>query len=143
MKNGDTPDPRIISTGTLGGIDIQEIKGQRWEYVLAFSFFLGCLGIDRFITGSWKLGILKLITIGGFGIWYLVDLVLIGTENFKDKDGNYIVRYAEERQALSRNSSKDSASSVAKALEEFNDLKLKGIITDQEFKEKKAELLGK
>ena len=80
------------SIGTVAGIDVSEIKGQRWEYVLAFSFFFGFLGVDRFITGRWVLGLLKLFTIGGIGIWYLVDLILIGTENFKDGDGNYILR---------------------------------------------------
>lgn len=47
--------------------------------IVAFilSFFLGGLGIDRFYVGDVLLGVLKLITCGGFGIWWLVDLFLI------------------------------------------------------------------
>ena len=86
------------------------------------------------------LGLFKLFTIGGIGIWYLVDLILIGTENFKDGDGNYILRYRDEALAMNR-TQKESQMSVAQALEEFNDLKKKGIITEEEFQKKKAELL--
>ena len=128
------------SIGTVAGIDVSEIKGQRWEYVLAFSFFFGFLGVDRFITGRWVLGLLKLFTIGGIGIWYLVDLILIGTENFKDGDGNYILRYRDEVVAMNR-TQKESQTSVAQALEEFDDLRKKGIITEEEFQKKKADLL--
>ena len=86
------------------------------------------------------LGLLKLFTIGGFGIWYLVDLILIGTENFKDGDGNYILRYRDEALAMNR-TQKESQTSVAQALEEFDDLRKKGIITEEEFQKKKADLL--
>jgi hypothetical protein len=90
--------------------------------------------------GFWVLGLLKLFTIGGFGIWYLVDLILIGTENFKDGDGNYILRYRDEALAMNR-TQKESQMSVAQALEEFDDLRKKGIITEEEFQKKKADLL--
>ncbi|MBU4690779.1 TM2 domain-containing protein [Mycoplasma zalophi] len=46
---------------------------------LLVSFFLGGLGIDRFMKGQIGLGVLKLITGGGFGIWWLIDLILIAT----------------------------------------------------------------
>ena len=129
------------SVGFVDGIDVSEIKAQRWEYVLAFSFFFGFLGIDRFITGRWLTGILKLITFGGFGIWYLVDLILLGTENFKDADGNYILRYRDEAAAIGK-SLKESQPSIAQALENFDDLRKKGIITEEEFQKKKEELLN-
>jgi TM2 domain-containing membrane protein YozV len=55
---------------------------------LILSIFLGELGIDRFYLGYIGLGILKLITCGGFGIWWLIDLILIATGKLKPKDGS-------------------------------------------------------
>lgn len=44
---------------------------------LIISFLVGEFGIDRFYLGQIGLGILKLITCGGFGIWWLIDLFLV------------------------------------------------------------------
>ena len=52
------------------------------------SILLGELGIDRFYLGYTGLGILKLITGGGFGIWWLVDIILIATGKLTAKDGS-------------------------------------------------------
>lgn len=59
---------------------------------LILSIFLGELGIDRFYLGYIGTGILKLITCGGFGIWWLIDLIMIATDKLKPKDGS---EYAE------------------------------------------------
>ena len=59
---------------------------------LILSIFLGELGIDRFYLGYIGTGILKLITCGGFGIWWLIDLIMIATGKLKTKDGS---EYAE------------------------------------------------
>lgn len=45
--------------------------------LIIFSYLFGFLGLDRMYLGCWGTGILKLITLGGFGIWYLIDLILI------------------------------------------------------------------
>lgn len=43
------------------------------------------IGVDRFIMGKVGTGILKLITLGGFGVWWLIDLILIATKyHFKN-----------------------------------------------------------
>lgn len=46
--------------------------------MLLISIFLGGLGVDRFMLGQTGAGIGKLITCGGCGIWWLIDLFLIG-----------------------------------------------------------------
>ena len=49
------------------------------------SIVFGWFGVDRFLMGHVGLGILKLITFGGLGIWWLVDWILIATKyEFKD-----------------------------------------------------------
>ena len=50
-------------------------------------FFLGAFGIHRFYVGKIGTGILMLITLGGLGIWTLIDFIIIVTGNFKDKEG--------------------------------------------------------
>ncbi len=54
--------------------------------LLLFSIFLGNYGVDRFLLGETGLGVLKLLTCGGFGIWWLVDMFLILG---KTKEWNY------------------------------------------------------
>ena len=46
--------------------------------VWVVSFFFGYLGLDRFMVGSIGAGVVKLLTFGGFGLWWFIDLFLIG-----------------------------------------------------------------
>ena len=45
--------------------------------MLVLSILVGELGVDRFLLGEVGLGVLKLITCGGCGVWWLVDLFLV------------------------------------------------------------------
>ncbi len=65
---------------------------KKWMVALLFSIFLGGFGVDRFYMGYTFLGILKLITFGGFGIWWLIDLILIAVGELKDASGNELAR---------------------------------------------------
>ena len=53
---------------------------------LLLSIFLGGLGIDRFYLGYTGLGIAKLLTLGGCGVWSLIDLILIAMRNIPDSN---------------------------------------------------------
>jgi hypothetical protein len=72
-----------FQAGDLSGV----FSDKEWLPTLLISMFLGSLGIDRFYLGYTGLGILKLITFGGCGIWHIIDAVLIATGNLDDADG--------------------------------------------------------
>jgi hypothetical protein len=62
-------------------------SNKEWVIALVLSILVGTLGVDRFYLGKVGTGILKLITFGGLGIWYLVDIILIAIKKLDDKDG--------------------------------------------------------
>jgi TM2 domain-containing membrane protein YozV len=72
------------ATGSAAGSGISE-KG--FVPMILLCFFLGGLGVHRFYAGKVGTGLLMLVTFGGFGIWTIVDFIMIVTGNFKDGDG--------------------------------------------------------
>jgi TM2 domain-containing membrane protein YozV len=65
------------------------VAGQQkdWLTTLLLCIFVGYLGVHSFYTGKTLFGVLQLITIGGCGIWTLVDLIMIITDNYRDGNG--------------------------------------------------------
>ncbi|WP_311212272.1 MULTISPECIES: Ltp family lipoprotein [unclassified Arthrobacter] len=57
------------------------------------SLLVGVFGVDRFYLGKVGTGILKLVTFGGFGIWALVDLILVLANKTRDKQGRPLDGY--------------------------------------------------
>ena len=75
---------------------VRTVGASEKEILPAFllCFFLGVFGAHRFYAGKIGTGILQLLTFGGLGIWWLADLILILTGNFRDGDGRKMTEWA-------------------------------------------------
>jgi TM2 domain-containing membrane protein YozV len=63
-----------------------------WLTTLLLCFFLGVFGIHRFYTGHIVIGLIQLFTLGGCGIWVLVDFIMILTGAYTDAEGRPLHR---------------------------------------------------
>jgi TM2 domain-containing membrane protein YozV len=80
-------------------------SGPRQRHFLAtffFSFMWGVFGVDRMYMGYWGLGILKLVTLGGFGIWVVTDLILVMGGYMRDKQGREMLQVAEYKKFVGK-----------------------------------------
>ncbi len=68
-----------------------EAQGKSKMVALILSILLGGLGIDRFYLGYIGLGVLKLLTGGGCGIWWLIDIIMLVTGSLGPADGSELV----------------------------------------------------
>ena len=72
--------------------EINKQEPKKWQTALLLSLFLGGLGIDRFYLGYGGLGVLKLLTLGGLGVWALIDFILIALNKLPDANGNLLIK---------------------------------------------------
>ncbi len=118
-----------------------------WIVTLLFSIFLGGLGIHRFYVGKIGTGILWLLTGGCLGIGALVDIILIATENFTDEHGLPVVqdsrKYPNYAYSGAYNATKAPREDVLDQLEKLAKLRDSGVISQEEFEQKKAILMAK
>ncbi len=89
----DTED--TASTTLLDPVKPEEKESDKhFLAVFFFSFMWGMFGVDRFYLGQKGLGFVKLITLGGFGIWTIIDIAIIMTGGMRDSKGLPLKDYA-------------------------------------------------
>ena len=77
--------------------------------VFLLSIFLGILGIDRFVNGNIGLGIAKLLTMGGLGIWWVIDVIIFGVRWLVPTVQHHRTKAGEARQQQNRHAEGDGA----------------------------------
>lgn len=80
-----------VSLDTTNNADTIAVVGSDKSQVTALLLviFLGLLGVHRFYLGYTWQGVVQLLTLGGFGIWALIDLIRIITGDLQPKNGTY------------------------------------------------------
>jgi TM2 domain-containing membrane protein YozV len=62
--------------------------------------FLGVFGAHRFYAGKTQTGVLQALTLGGLGLWYLYDNIMIAAGSFRDGEGLLIANWEPETERL-------------------------------------------
>ncbi|XP_055874074.1 TM2 domain-containing protein CG11103-like [Biomphalaria glabrata] len=68
-------------------------NGHYFVTTLIYSVLLGFLGMDRFCLGHTGTAVGKLLTLGGVGIWWIIDVILLVTGQLKPEDKSNWVPY--------------------------------------------------
>jgi TM2 domain-containing membrane protein YozV len=74
------------------GAETSVAESKDWLTALLLCLFLGCFGIHRFYTKSTGIGVIQLLTLGGCGVWALIDFVMILIGSYKDGNGNNLTK---------------------------------------------------
>ena len=133
IKEALDPTKEIVENPKSTNSDSTELSDKEFIPTILLCFFVGIIGVHRFYVGKLGTGVAMILTLGGLGIWVLVDFIMICIGSFRDIDGR-IIKYQ-------RTVVVNSERSVAQELEKFAELKDKGVISEEEFNKKKEELL--
>jgi hypothetical protein len=89
-----TGDIHLMDSPTVGYSDRPSDKSR--GVALALAAILGPFGGHRFYVGKTGTGVLMAVTIGGLGLWYLYDLILVASGSFRDAEGRLVRRWDPE-----------------------------------------------
>ena len=92
----------VEQANSVQTIEPKDLKQRHFLAVFFFSFMWGIFGVDRFYLGKYGTGFLKLITLGGFGIWAMIDLSLVMAGAMRDRNGNEMLEYQRYKKFASR-----------------------------------------
>jgi hypothetical protein len=67
---------------------------------LVLAGFLGVFGAHRFYVGKIRSGVAQLLTLGGLGIWWLYDVILVASGSFRDAEGRLVSSWEPESDHL-------------------------------------------
>ncbi|MGO2862312.1 MAG: TM2 domain-containing protein [Brevibacterium sp.] len=83
----------------FGAFPTKIVQESEKSFVLTwlFAWFLGFFGVDRFYLGKVGTGILKLLTLAGFGIWWLVDVIVVLSGKTTDRSRRPLAGYMQHR----------------------------------------------
>jgi len=79
-----------MTTNAVPPVSTEAVSPKSRTVASVLCFFLGWLGIHRFYVGKTGTGILMIITLGGLGIWQLIDLIMLLCGVFKDKQNQVV-----------------------------------------------------
>ena len=92
-----------MTSGSLSRYESREPPESRPEHTavsersraltLGLAVFGGVFGLHRFYTGRTQSGVWMCLTLGGMGIWYLYDVVVVAAGDFRDGDGRRVARW--------------------------------------------------
>ena len=74
----------------LGWVDDSIVSKKRWFVLALLCIYGGVFGLHRFYAGKIRSGFMMLVTLGGLGVWAVVDLVSVFLGEFCDMSGKYI-----------------------------------------------------
>lgn len=80
-------------TFTRSGFPCIKYTSHYYLTTLLYSILLGLAGIDRFCLGHVGMAVGKLLTLGGGGIWYIIDIILLINGQMTPEDGSNWIPY--------------------------------------------------
>jgi hypothetical protein len=82
----------MTETEAHPGVTLETSEHSR-AVALVLAAVLGPFGAHRFYTGRIRSGVLMAATLGGVGIWYLYDLIVVAAGDFRDRQGRVLSRW--------------------------------------------------